>query len=56
MNYEEQFERGDEINEEEAYVEFTMMEINEFIARYGAKFFLSRLKYPQMASIIRELV
>lgn len=43
MEYEE-YECGCQENEEEHYVEFTMMEINEFIARYGANFFLSRLK------------
>ena len=54
MEFEENY--ADDINEEEAYVEFTMMEINEFISRYGAKFFLSRLHYPQIAAIIRVLV
>ena len=44
------------INEEEMYVEFTMMEINEFIAQYGAEFFLSRLKFPNLSAIIKELV
>lgn len=41
--------------EEEMYVEFTMIEINEFISRYGAEFFLSKLKYPNLMAIIREL-
>lgn len=44
------------INEEEMYVEFTMIEINEFIAQYGAEFFLSRLKFPNLSAIIKELV
>lgn len=43
------------MNEEEMYVEFTMIEINEFIHRYGAEFFLSKLKYPNLMAIIREL-
>lgn len=43
------------MNEEEMYVEFTMIEINEFISRYGAEFFLSKLKYPNLMAIIREL-
>lgn len=41
--------------EEEMYVEFTMIEINEFIRMYGAEFFLSKLKYPNLMAIIREL-
>lgn len=43
------------MNEEEMYVEFTMIEINEFIRRYGAEFLLSRLQYPNLMAIIREL-
>lgn len=43
------------MNEEEMYVEFTMIEINEFIRNYGAEFFLSRLKYPNLMAIVREL-
>lgn len=43
------------MNEEEMYVEFTMIEINEFIRMYGAEFFLSKLKYPNLMAIIREL-
>lgn len=39
-------------NEEEMYVEFTMMEINEFIGRYGANFFLSRLKDENYDAIV----
>ena len=41
--------------EEEMYVEFTMIEINEFIRMYGAEFFLSKLKYSNLMAIIREL-
>lgn len=43
------------MNEEEMYVEFTMIEVNEFIRNYGAEFFLSKLKYPNLMAIVREL-
>ena len=42
-------------NEEEHYVEFTMMEINEFIGKYGADFFLSRLRDDNYDAIVECL-
>jgi len=64
ITYQREFHAGEQtmdrenesgMNEEEMYVEFTMIEINEFISRYGAEFFLSKLKYPNLMAIIREL-
>ena len=54
-NYMDDQQNDSGMNEEEMYVEFTMIEMNEFIRRYGAEFFLSRLKYPNLMAIIREL-
>lgn len=54
-NYMDDRQNDSGMNEEEMYVEFTMIEINEFIRRYGAEFLLSRLQYPNLMAIIREL-
>ena len=51
--YEESYE---ESNEEEMYVEFTVMEINQFIERYGVDFFLSRISHEHLINIVKEIV
>jgi hypothetical protein len=45
-----------EVNEEEMYVEFTMIEITEFIDRYGVDFFLSRLSHRHLIDIVKEII
>lgn len=51
--YEESYE---ESNEEEMYVEFAFMEVNELIEKYGVDFFLSRISHEHLINIVRAIV
>lgn len=48
--------REDMVNEEEQYVEFFIMEVNDFINHYGARELLDRVSVASYDKIIEEIM
>lgn len=49
-------EQYDDVNEEEMYVEFAFMEVNDLINRYGIDFFLSRIAHDHLINLVKAIL